>query len=204
VELRAGGPAVQNAAFDWDVLPDGVADWRQRGDELTFVGPPNQEYRIKLLAIRIIDGKPHIDRAVKVVRIGEAPPVPPGPGPTPPPTPVPPADPLFPAIQAMYGADTSPTKQADAKKLAAVFRQAGLTTVNDAALATTGALFAVVANAARAVVPLPALQPLRETVAKELQVKLGTDPAKPLDAATRKLCGDQFARVAGLLDGVAK
>jgi len=138
------------------------------------------------------------DLAVHVLQVGEAiPPVPP----VPPPTPI---DPLWGAMQAAYGADLSATKATQARQLASVYRVAAATTVNNPALTTAGMLYDAVATAAASVVPLPALQGVRQALAEDFRKNLPTALAAPLDTSLRVLCRDNFNRAATLLEALTK
>src|SRR5438045_1569514 len=72
VHLSASGPAATDAAFDFDVSPEGQIDLIQSGGEIWFVGPPGQ-YRVKVISVRLVGGKPKLDRAVVTVTIGAGP-----------------------------------------------------------------------------------------------------------------------------------
>lgn len=116
-------------------------------------------------------------------------------GPMPPPPGPDPADPIYPTLAGIFGADQSPTKRADAVKLAAVYDQAG--GMADRA-GTLAELLTMIGGAGRASVPLPALQSLRDVIASELNQQLGTADM-PMTDALRAKCKAQFARFAVLL-----
>lgn len=109
-----------------------------------------------------------------------------------------PSDPLLTKLAETYAADGSP--EADARALAAVFRQ-GVSLAGDTSVTTTSALLKILHASAERLLPLPKLGKTREAVARELDSKLPTRDA-PLDAASRKLCADQFSRMATLLGGL--
>jgi hypothetical protein len=97
VRLAAEGD-VLDAALVWEVSPEGAADVEENGGRLIFTGPPGV-YRVRVLSIRIRDGKPLVESARATVMVGApTPPVPPGPphppepippGPSPGPVPIP-------------------------------------------------------------------------------------------------------------------
>jgi hypothetical protein len=204
-------PVVSNGGTPRLYLPDpGLREDR------TFVDLLPEEYQAKLKGWVLYASAPGSFRvasyvggpgnscseiAVCTVTVGDAPPAPPGPTP-PGPTPPTPGDPLAATLAAAYRADGSPA--ASAKTLASLYRVAATSTVNDPALATAGDLLNTMSKAAAALVPLPALKSTREAIAAELKTKLPAAPSAPLDAPTRKLCADQFARVATLLESIAK
>lgn len=122
----------------------------------------------------------------------------PGPGPTPP-NPPQPDDPLLAAIRVPFVIENDPAKLTNAKKLAAVYRQA-TNTANDPALTTLGSLYTTVSTAARTMVPMPALQGVRVVIGAEFTTKLGSDPDKAMTPELRALCAQTFTRVAGVLE----
>lgn len=135
-----------------------------------------------------------VDR--RMLDVGGNPPIPPAP-----PVPPEPDDALLAPMLQAYAADGKPAVQT--KALAVVFRNA-TATANDASLTTLGALFNAVSAAGKQAVPPPALTNVRAVIAKELGTQLGTGANKVLDAATRKACGEQFARMAKLLEDVSR
>lgn len=158
--------------------------------------------RFRLLAWTAVAGVPS-EAAVTWVVIGELPPgptpVPPGPGPTPVPPPPTPDDPLLAVIRPLYNSDPSPTKAADVKALAGVYRAAPTA---DPTLATFRDLYANLAAAGSAAVPLSRLAPIRSAIATETAKVLGTDVTAPLTAAGRASARKQFDRVAGCLEAL--
>jgi len=152
---------------------------------------------VKLTAWGVVDGEA-IELDSKALAVGGAVPPTPVPGP---PAPVPvPVDALFPALQAAYLADGSPADCAG--KLAAIYATAARSAVDDPTLKTLGDLLGDLKHAAAALAPLPAGAKFREVLAGELDSKLGTNPAAPLDSAARANAKAQFARIATLLGGL--
>jgi hypothetical protein len=137
----------------------------------------------------------------RIVVTGNVPPVPVPPGPNPP-TPPAPDDPLYPVLAGIYGGDQLATKADAARKLAAVYSQCAAVTVDDQSLKTSADLFGVLSVAGKSVVPLPALQAVRERIATELQTQLGGD-AVPLTAEYRAKAKTQFVRMATILKKLA-
>jgi hypothetical protein len=137
----------------------------------------------------------------RIVVTGNVPPVPVPPNPNPP-TPPAPDDPLYPVLAGIYGGDKLATKADAARKLAAVYSQCAAVTVDDASLKTSADLFGVLSVAGKSVVPLPALQAVRERIATELQTQLGGD-AMPLTPEYRAKAKTQFVRMATILKKLA-
>lgn len=129
-------------------------------------------------------------------------PVPPNPNPPSPPAPPVPDDPLYPVLAGIYGGDQLATKADAARKLAAVYSQCAAVTVDDQSLKTSADLFGVLSVAGKSVIPLPALQAVRERIATELQTQLGGD-AVPLTAEYRAKAKTQFNRMAAILKKLA-
>jgi hypothetical protein len=211
VSGRAGVPFVVVApsftgdAADWISLDSNLAvidlgqllDAKVRPDRvLVFASQPGR-YRLRLRAAAVKDGRATLgDPAVTTVVIGDAPAPPPPPGPTPPA----PSDPLFERLKPIYGADVSPTKAADAKQLAAVFRNA-VATADNASLTTLRQLYEVVRQAGASLVPLPKLDPIRQVITEELTRTLGGNDVA-LTPDVRAKCKSEFARVASALEGL--
>ncbi len=177
---------------------------------------PAGTYRVMAVAAGSVDGKAQLSPfAVCVVTIGT--PVPPGPtppGPTPP-TPVP-NDPFFTLLNASYAQDTDPNKAANAKLLAAFFRQGGsldgsdpnLITIGNKSFATINDFFsrwdAVVVSKLG---PGPSkggtvLTGVRKAIAAELNSVLPMVPTATLDDATRALISKHYMRMAVDLDAL--
>jgi len=198
-------PAFAGDAADWLSLDSGLAvidlgqllDAKVRPDRvLVFASQPGR-YRLRLRAAAARDGKATLgDPAITTVVIGDAPAPPTPPGPTPPA----PNDPLLERLKPLYGADMSATKAADAKQLAAVFRNA-VTTADNASLTTLRQLYDVVRAAGASLVPLPKLDSIRQVIAEELTRTLGgNNVALTLDVRVK--CKTEFARVAAALEGL--
>jgi hypothetical protein len=144
-------------------------------------------------------GTGELARAAFAVVIGDAPPPGPGPGPVPPP----PDDPLLPTLRAIYGADQSPTKQADVKALAAIFRESAAV-ADDTRLTTYRQVNDAVASVTMRAVPLPRLSPLREVVRGEFVKQFGDVGEQALTPELRGKLKGQFVRVAELFTELAK
>lgn len=198
VRLQAQGD-LDGAALIWDVNDEEKADVAELGKRLIFTGPAGK-YRVKLRAIRIMDGVPSVETARHLVTIGEAPPVPPGPGPDPkPPTPPvpPPPDPLTLKIQAAYMADAG-TPQEKEKWLAmlSALYGAGAQAVLDPGIKTAGDFLEIQRAAFGRELPADALAGVRKLAQGELVAVLPTDAATPLADATRKAAAEVFSRLA--------
>lgn len=89
VRLTAEGVA-EGAVLLWDVQPSDRADlFAEDASDTAFTGPPG-EYRVRVVELRLVDGKLRSRSARRTVTIGTAPqpgPVPPGPVPPSPPVP---------------------------------------------------------------------------------------------------------------------
>jgi len=131
-------------------------------------------------------------------------PVPVPPTPTPP-TPVPaPTDPFATKLQAAYALEDPATRANNVQKLATLYSQAAITTVNDQTLKTAGEIHQALAGAEKAVIGdrMKVLTAIRRAIGTELSSKLPTSPSAQLDAATRSQIGAQFVRMANLLGGL--
>lgn len=176
-------------AFPSELLKD------SRAFVLPVRGLPAGRYKFRAVGSR---NDEHVQEEFVVV-VGD-PPTPPNPIP---PTPVPPdpADPLAAAVAAMYGADQSPTKHADARLLAGVYRELAKQAVP--ALATAGELATATERARRAAVA-DRLQPIRESFGREFGKVMPTDPAAAMTADLRAAAVREFDRYAAILEGLAK
>ena len=122
--------------------------------------------------------------------------------PPPPPPPVPPA-PLTASLQAAYAAETSPTKAADVKLLAALYRGAMAAAAADPAVKTYGDLLTKMHNAKVAMIAgkvMGANLPLVVAAAgADVNATFGTDASAPIDAAKATA---EFTKLAAILEGV--
>lgn len=141
------------------------------------------------------DGSGKLAQVVCLVKVGTVPP------PVPPVPPVPPNDPFVQALQVAFAGDSDPARAQQKANLAALYRQ-GATTATDPSLGTWGALFDVLAAAARTLGVAGKLVPVQRVIQGELQKVLPSNPAAPLDAAGRDLAGKVFTRVANSLEAV--
>ncbi len=122
------------------------------------------------------------------------------PGPTPPPGP---DDALLSALRVAYAAETSPTKQADVRLLAAALREAAAL-ADDARFGTHRQLNDALAAVTHARVPLPKLRPLREVVRSEFVRQFGEAGDQPLTADLRGRAKALLLRVASLYEEIAR
>jgi hypothetical protein len=107
-------------------------------------------------------------------------------------------DPILEAVQATYGADQSPTKLADAKRLASAYRKAaGLVTGK-----TTAAEVAAMVVAERSGAVADRLSPTRELFGVELEKVMPADGATVLSAEQKSAAAAQLARFATLLESL--
>lgn len=150
---------------------------------------------------------------VAVVTLSVRPYVPPGPmppPPIPPPNPDPPkpdppkpppvpVDPLADALAKAWALESASDKT-HVKDLAALYRQS--VQLAAAPTITTAGQLHDVMKAARVALVGEALPGVRAVITGELNRTLPTAVSAPLDAATRKLCGDTFLRVATALEGL--
>lgn len=120
------------------------------------------------------------------------------------PQPTPVVDTLSETLTALYIADASPTKQADALALASVYRVGAKSTVDAPELKTNGDLSRVLGKAASDLVPLPKLESVRKAIQAEVILKQFPDPAAALTLAGRAAWRVQLLRVAGALESIAK
>lgn len=134
--------------------------------------------------------------AVCIILIGDAPP--PGPGPAPPSPP----DAFTKSLQDAYAAEADPQKATHKARLAELYRQAGQTTVHDAALRTAGALFDKLTAARKALLPDTALVGVRQVVARELTATMPARPEAELTPEVRQKAAEVFARIARALGEV--
>jgi len=119
------------------------------------------------------------------------------------PPPPPPTDPLSAALQAAYTGDALPTKGPKKNLLQALYQVASTDTVNRTDLATVGDLYIALVSARKSLMADSDLLAERQVIEKYLDSKLPTTQTTPLDAATRTLCGTEFAKVTTAL-GVLK
>ena len=139
-------------------------------------------------------------RSIKLDVLGgcKADPTPPQPGPGPAPTPTP--GPLFDAVQAAFGADGSPTKQADKAALAAVYA-AVAAQVKDPAIRTEADLAKVIGDARAARVGTR-LSAVREIIGREFGKVLPADATAALTDADREAARAALTRFSTLLEAV--
>lgn len=160
--------------------------------------------RYRLLAYTAAGDEPSAP-AVCVVVIGGGPSPPTPPGPTPPPNPpTPPPDPPVDAftqdIMRLYASDASPDKAMYRDQLAAIYRQAAQTTVNDTRLSTAGELLATMQEASKKALPANALRFIREKIAEELNKSLPVKADEALTSAIRGNAAIVFTRMARALE----
>lgn len=127
----------------------------------------------------------------------------PGPGPIPPDVLPEPTDVLWPALKAAYLADPSPTKNICITKLAGVYRKGANEYAYDTTLTTNLTLYKKLADEASKECPLPALRPVREIIATELDKVLGVQATIALNASNRQAAASQFNRISALFDALA-
>lgn len=139
-----------------------------------------------------------------VVVINPGPPSPPNPNPPVPPSPPTPTptDPLFSDLSTAFSQEVGSDKLAKKEELASLYKTGANTTVNDKSITTVGQLLTVMHTAANNLIGSESLPNLRKVISVELNKKLPTTASTPLDETTRKTCGDQFARVANLLNAL--
>jgi hypothetical protein len=177
----AGSPKVQTKTFKGKYL---------------FLVEAEKSGRCELFIIPVgLKGEQDVIRRTLEVGDGTNPQPPPGPGPQP-------VSPLAEAVQKAFDQDGSPTKGADAKKLAAVFRQATEKVAAAPALFTAGEFAAMVAKA-RADAVDDRIPGVREPLSAEL-VKLGLpDQANVvLSAEQRAAIKTLFTTFATILEGL--
>ncbi len=175
VDLAPDGVGTEDVVF-WDIAEEAQADIRERGQNLSFTGPPGA-YHIKVHVIPVKDGKiigPASTQRV-VVTIGGTPPGP-GPGPGP-------ADPLTKSLQAGYDLDTDADKTTSLALLRAVY--AGLPPLVPTSGVTNNATAAawlkrVIENPNGGLPPAKVAN-LRRAIAADLVSALGTDPTASVD-----------------------
>lgn len=188
------------------LLPPGAQLYGQRFDEdkprlHVFDKPAFVLFPVADVSVAVwgngADGKP--PEKVQTVRIkaGQGPKPPPGPQPNP--NPPPDVDPLAATLAALVGADISPTKAADARALAGVYRE--LARVGVDAVATAGQLATAIETARRSAVA-DRLAPARELFGREF--RLPTDPDARLTDADRATAKRSLARFADLLEAVIR
>lgn len=197
IELKATG-ADPKAGYIWDVFPEDRADVRETPGAVILTGPPG-DYLVKLRTVTVgPDGAIKIESARFPFTIS-------GSGPTPPPPPPPPdpTDPLLAGLRAAYGADPSPTKQADARLLAAILRESAAF-ADDPNILTYRAVSNAVAKVSNAKVPLPRLAAVRDIVRAEFERQFGANDATTLTAQSRAALKAQLLRCAALYEEVSR
>lgn len=190
------GPA---KIFGW--FADGSKpEWKTVSSKFVCVVQATGDAQINL-AIILVGAKGPNDTKTIVLDVGNGPGPAPGPGPGP--TPPNPSDPLFVALQAAYAADAAPDKANQVQKLAALYRTAAGTTVQDASLTTVESLLKEMQAAVKLIgLPPGSLAGEARAIANELNKVLPTNPSAPLDAATRGTIANTFVRVANALGGL--
>lgn len=111
------------------------------------------------------------------------------------------SDPLFSVLQSLYTSDTSVNKQAAAKSLASLYRQAAAYT-DDSSIKTLGNFNTILKKTSSTLVPKGALTPLRARVSREL-TSLGTSPIADFDKDTRSKAKTLFNRLALIMDSLS-
>lgn len=159
-----------------------------------FSAPTAGRYRI--LAYTAGGDVPSLP-AITTVVVAE--PAPPGPGPGPNPNPL---DPLMQALRAGYAAETDSAKVQQVTLLAALYRNAATSTVNQTDLKTLGDLYQVLRTAGTTLLPKSALPKVRRAIADELDRTLGTNTTLSLDDAGRKKAAAELDRVAQSLESL--
>ncbi len=158
--------------------------------EMTFLVRPKKPGFYRVVFWTVGEG----DRSFLDIDAGDSPGPDPGPGPQPP------SSELAKALKAAYAADTSADKAKHLASLAAIYRQA-IPFVDDAK--TVGVLMEDIRKV-RVNMIGEGLLAVRQVIGKELNAKLPKDLATPLTADLKKLCKDEFTRMAAALEEVAK
>ncbi|MFO0808971.1 MAG: hypothetical protein U0746_10135 [Gemmataceae bacterium] len=167
-----------------------VADLWPTPDGKTVVFCAPQPGRYTLYAWAAAGSRP-TEAVACVVRLEE---------PTPPPPPEPP-DPFAAALRAAWDGEASPERGRQRDALAGFYRVAA-TVATQSSSATVGDLYAALQREIAGRLAGDALPRVRAVLAAEFRAKLPTNPAAPLDAATRELCRAQFERAARALDAL--
>jgi len=180
LRLSATGPA------KWLLVDDQAADLEVCGDgkRANFAAPRPGRYRLIVTADK---GEP--SRVVVVV--GDAPPEP---DPPPPPKP----DALKKKLQEAYVVDKG--EAADARQLAALYRQA-VKLAADKTIPTTKELLRRVRVAGESLVEPGTLSEVRKVVAGELAVVLGAPSDDPITDGQRLAAAAVFGKLAEILEG---
>lgn len=165
--------------------------------------------RYRLLAYTAAGDEPSAPAVITVVISGgpnpPVPPIPPGPNPPNPPPdppnpPSPPVDAFTQDIMRLYASDAAPERAMYRDQLAALYRQAAQTTVNDTRLSTAGELLATLKEASGKALPANALRFVRERIAEELNRSLPLKADAPLDASIRGNAALVFTRMSRALE----
>jgi hypothetical protein len=188
--LKVDGADAKSAIL-WRIYPPEKVDKATTSREiLEFTGPPG-EYTVEVLVIsNSPEGVLRVDEARHKLRIGE---------PTPPPPP-PPPDPLARELQALYQADTSPTKRADLGLLVELFRQAG-SLANDPGVTTLSQLAERVAGAGASLLPRERLQSVRRRIGQHVAVEFGDQDAT-LTPSLRSKASATYQRISDFLRAI--
>jgi hypothetical protein len=171
----------------------GKVQCRTYADQQVVTVEPVAAGTVEILVVWQSSGAPQTDR--RLLRVGGPSPAPPSP-----PTPPPPADPFAAALQAAYAAEADADKAAEVVQLAALYRVAASSTVNDPALASTADLLARMQAARKAILPDASLVKVRTAIEAELNKTLATPAA--LDSAERSTVATLFNRVATSLEAL--
>lgn len=166
----------------------------KRAFVLDCYGKPAGRYRFAAVAA----GKDGEQVRVDFVAVIGTPPVPPGPIPPPKPVPPDPPDPLATSVQAAFTTDTSATKLADARALAAVYR-AVAEVLGD--VKTAGELFTVLKGATEARIS-GRLKSIRPLFGGELGKVLPAEATAVLTAEQKAAAAKQLNRFAAVLEAL--
>lgn len=156
--------------------------------------------RYRVLAYTSINNLP-TSPAFTTVIVGDDNPAPnPGPGPNPGPMP-PNNDDFADGLRGIYGGLQEKDKADSVKKLAQVYDLAILE-VDNQAYKNLGQLYSAIRSLSFQNIKADKINPIRETIANELDKFLGTDPNASLDDNLRRKCKTQFTRMSKILGGL--
>lgn len=160
-------------------------------NKLLFNGPAGN-YQVTSIVFTIKDGKITNSKTTKTITIGKAP----QPPPVVPDDPDVPVDAFKAAIQKAFTAEADLDKATSTAKLAALYRNASKTTVNDTQIKTNGALFDTMKVASRSMLSENAIPKVRAEIGKRLN-PLSSAAATPID---RSKLAIEFAAIADALE----
>lgn len=174
----------------WDVTPE-PTKIVENGGTIYFNGPAGK-YKVTATVFWIEADAVKTKKHRQDVTIGS------NPDPPTPPDPITPVDDFTKAVQAAYNKDADADKATNVKKLAALYKVAGTTTINDQAIKTNGQLFDTMKTASRTMLPDTGIPLVRRVIGDRLNPIAGS-ASSPVD---RTKLAAEFKAIAASLETI--